>query len=194
MPAEWKPPKTDADMFAQYKGHIEGERKLKPKMEEAADRALANGATVGQLARHTGLTPEVFRRRARKLGIEHKRPPTVGPLKQPTPEPAPKAVAAAPLPPERADQPEPRTDTTDPLPLPELSPRGFRKAMDLAMRRAEPEQRERLNRTEKVAEQLDRDKTNDVLKAAFEMGLLTPDEVLSIATPERPASSEETSG
>lgn len=91
MPKEWKPPKEDADLFAQYKAHVEGERKLKPEMENAADRALADGATVGQLARHTGLTPEVFRRRARKLGIEHKRPPTVGPLKQ-EPAPAPAAV------------------------------------------------------------------------------------------------------
>jgi hypothetical protein len=49
-------------------------------MLEAADRALLAGATVGQLANWTGLTPEVFRRRARVLGVERKRPPTVGKL------------------------------------------------------------------------------------------------------------------
>ena len=37
--------------------------------------------TVGQLAKWTCLTPEVFRRRARQLGIERRRPPTVGKLK-----------------------------------------------------------------------------------------------------------------
>jgi hypothetical protein len=90
MSKEWKPPKEDADVFAQYKAHVEGERKLKPEMEKAADRALASEATVGQLARHTGLTPEVFRRRARKLGIEHKRPPTVGKLRDAPEPPAPR--------------------------------------------------------------------------------------------------------
>ena len=84
MSNEWKPSKEDADVFAQYKAHVEGERELKPEMEKLADRALAAGATVGQLARQTGLTPEVFRRRARKLGIELKRPPTVGKLAAPT--------------------------------------------------------------------------------------------------------------
>lgn len=102
MSNQWKPPKEDADVFAQYKEHVEGERKLKPEMEKLADRALGAGATVGQLARHTGLTPEVFRRRARKLGIELKRPPTVGRL---APAPAPgqpltKAVAEPVEPPE----------------------------------------------------------------------------------------------
>lgn len=80
MSKEWKPPKEAADVFAQYKAHVEGQRDLKPEMERLADQALASGATVGQLARHTGLTPEVFRRRARALGVEHKRPPTVGKL------------------------------------------------------------------------------------------------------------------
>jgi hypothetical protein len=75
----------DADTFARYKAHYEGERTLKPAMLEAADRELLAGTTVGQLAAWTGLTPEVFRRRARKLGVERKRPPTVGKLAAPTP-------------------------------------------------------------------------------------------------------------
>jgi hypothetical protein len=78
------PPPEDADTFTRYKTHYEGERELKPAMLEAADRALLAGATVGQLANWTGLTPEVFRRRARALGVERKRPPTVGRLADPT--------------------------------------------------------------------------------------------------------------
>jgi prevent-host-death family protein len=75
-------------------------------------------------------------------------------------------------------------------PLPELSPGKFRKAKGLAMSRAEPEQRERLNRTAQVARQLDRNENDEVLKAAFEMGLLKHDEVY--ADPEeRPVGSEE---
>jgi len=67
-------------VFASFKRHCEGRRGLEQSMLDAADCALAEGATVGQLAKLTGLTPEVFRRRARALGIEHKRPPTVGKL------------------------------------------------------------------------------------------------------------------
>jgi hypothetical protein len=80
MPKDYTPPRNDADTFARYKTHYEGERALKPEMLESADRALKAGATVGQLAAWTGLTPEVFRRRARALGVERRRPPTVGKL------------------------------------------------------------------------------------------------------------------
>lgn len=76
----YQPPKDAGDLFARYKRLYEGERDLKPAMMEMADRELKAGATVGQLAKMTGLTPEVFRRRARALGIEHRRPPTVGRL------------------------------------------------------------------------------------------------------------------
>lgn len=81
MPKNYKPPKDTADTYARYKAHYEGERALKPEMLEHADRDLKAGATVGQLAAWTGLTPEVFRRRARALGVKRKRPPTVGKLK-----------------------------------------------------------------------------------------------------------------
>ncbi|CAL9350927.1 hypothetical protein SUDANB1_00459 [Streptomyces sp. enrichment culture] len=80
MPKDYEPPRDAADTFARYKAHYEGERTLKPEMLEYADRELQAGATVGQLATWTGLTPEVFRRRARKLGVERLRPPTVGKL------------------------------------------------------------------------------------------------------------------
>src|SRR5690606_41053753 len=63
--------------------HYEERRSLEQSMLEFADRELKAGATVGQLAAWTGLTPEVFRRRARALGVERKRPPTVGKLARP---------------------------------------------------------------------------------------------------------------
>lgn len=69
-----------AKVFAEFRHHYEERRSLEQSMLEFADRELKAGATVGQLAAWTGLTPEVFRRRARKLGVERRRPPTVGPL------------------------------------------------------------------------------------------------------------------
>lgn len=80
MPKDHTPASEAVETFARYKAHYEGERTLKPDMLEFADRELKAGATVGQLAAWTGLTPEVFRRRARALGVERKRPPTVGKL------------------------------------------------------------------------------------------------------------------
>ncbi|RPK56206.1 hypothetical protein EES43_24500 [Streptomyces sp. ADI96-02] len=81
MATDYRPSPDAADVFAQYKEHYEGERELKPAMREHAANELKAGATVGQLAKATGLTPEVFRRMARDLGVERLRPPTVGKLK-----------------------------------------------------------------------------------------------------------------
>ena len=185
MSKEWKPPEEDAEAFAQYKAHVEGERKLKPEMEEAADRALADGATVGQLARHTGLTPEVFRRRARRLGIEHKRAPTVGRLTGAAPQPdaslavaTPRARVSAALPSE-VEPTKSDTEATVTGPLPEMSPREIHKAIKRAMTRAKPDERERLNLTATTAEQLGRDRDGALLRTALEMGLLTADELTS---------------
>jgi hypothetical protein len=86
MTKDYEPPPDAAEVFAEYKEHYEGERELKPQMTSFADRELLAGATVGQLAKLTGLTPEVFRRRARALGVELKRPPTVGKLAPARPE------------------------------------------------------------------------------------------------------------
>lgn len=79
-------PADAATVFANFKREYEARRNLEPAVMESADRELKAGATVGQLAKLTGLTPEVFRRRARALGIEHKRPPTVGKLRPDTNE------------------------------------------------------------------------------------------------------------
>lgn len=76
----YKPPQDASAVFARYKELHDGERELKPEMLALADRELKAGASVGQLAKLTGLLPEVFRRRARALGVERKRPPTVGKL------------------------------------------------------------------------------------------------------------------
>ncbi|QIP87622.1 hypothetical protein GLX30_30380 [Streptomyces sp. Tu 2975] len=83
MPS-YQPDKDAADLFARYKRHYEAERDLKPAMREMAARELKAGASVGQLAELTGLTPEVFRRIARAEGVERKRPPTVGKLRNET--------------------------------------------------------------------------------------------------------------
>ncbi len=107
MPKDYKPPRDAADTFARYKAHYEGERALKPEMLEFADRELKAGATVGQLAAWTGLTPEVFRRRARALGVERKRPPTVGKL-------SPAAAPAEQTPPPAATPPAPRRRKAEP--------------------------------------------------------------------------------
>ncbi|MFI0914187.1 hypothetical protein [Streptomyces abikoensis] len=80
MADKYETPDDARELFARYKQHYEGERDLKPQMRELAGRELQAGATVGQLAAMTGLTPEVFRRMARDLGVERRRPPTVGKL------------------------------------------------------------------------------------------------------------------
>lgn len=80
MATDYEPDPDAAEVFARYKAHYEGERALKPEMREYAAQELKAGATVGQLAKATGLTPEVFRRMARDLGVERLRPPTVSKL------------------------------------------------------------------------------------------------------------------
>lgn len=184
MPKDYKPPRDAAEAFANYKAHYEGERELKPNMLEFADRELKAGATVGQLARLTGLTPEVFRRRARTLGIEHKRPPTVGKL-----SPAPPAPAAA-----RGEEPV-QTPAAKPRRRPQPEVRDGRPLADeeaatlalLARTRASEMQAQKLDQAAaQVSESL---KDYTVVATAMTMGLLTHDEVY--AEPERPVGSEE---
>lgn len=186
MSKEWKPPEEDAEVFAQYKAHVEGERKLKPEMEEAADRALASGATVGQLARHTGLTPEVFRRRARRLGIEHKRAPTVGklspsptPTARRTPEEPPRAPAVK----QRRPRPEPREGRV-------LTDEEAKSLAALARSRASEMELKKLEQNAEMVTDGYKDFTT--VHTSMAMGLLSHDEVY--AEPERPAGGEETSG
>lgn len=74
----WAPDEDAARTFARYRKAIETERELNKPVRELATTALREGATVTQLARLTGMTPEVFRRIARAEGVQRKREPTVG--------------------------------------------------------------------------------------------------------------------
>jgi hypothetical protein len=78
----YTPPGDAAQLFARYRKALETERELRAPVREMAARELRSGASVGQLAEQTGMTPEVFRRLAREIGVERKRPPTVGKLRQ----------------------------------------------------------------------------------------------------------------
>lgn len=76
MTSTYSPPEDMAHLFARYKRTRETEKNLAPQVREASAQALKDGATVGQLAKLTGLTDEVFRRIARAEGVERLRPPT----------------------------------------------------------------------------------------------------------------------
>lgn len=73
----YTPPDDRAQLYARFKRHNDAVRDLTPEVRKAAAEELKNGASVGQLAKLTGLTPEVFRRIAREAGVERRRPPTV---------------------------------------------------------------------------------------------------------------------
>lgn len=130
-----------AAVFAKYKHDHEMERHLRGPMLELADRELKAGATVGELAKLTGLTPEVFRRRARALGVERKRPPTVGKLSPSAPErtEAP-PQAASPRRPTRQARPK-----AAPGRGPAMSDTRAKTLATLARERASEQQRAALN-------------------------------------------------
>lgn len=181
MPKDYKPPKDAAEVFATYKAHYEGERSAKPSMREMAQRELKAGATVGQLARLTGLTPEVFRRMARELGVEHKRAPTVGKL---SPAPAPVVDSG------RTEEP-PRAPATRQQRGPQGEPRDGRPLADeeaktlaaKALERASEMQGQKLRQITANAAKGYEDFA--VVSSALDIGLLTHDEVYG------PASSKE---
>jgi hypothetical protein len=91
--SDYTPPDDAAALFARYKRYLDGERALREPVKEMAARELKAGrATVGQLAKLTGMTDEVFRRIARAEGVERLREPTVGKeatQARPTEEPPP---------------------------------------------------------------------------------------------------------
>lgn len=74
----WTPDEDAERTYTRYRKALETERELKDPVREQATRDLKAGASVTQLAKLTGMTPEVFRRIARAEGIERKREPTVG--------------------------------------------------------------------------------------------------------------------
>ncbi|MFF7837575.1 hypothetical protein ACFZC6_01875 [Streptomyces ossamyceticus] len=190
MPKDYKPPRDAADTFARYKTAYEDERAIKPDMLEFADRELKAGATVGQLAKLTGLTPEVFRRRARALGVEHKRAPTVGKLS------AAPAEAVAATPPEQPQPPEP---TAAPRRRKKPEPREGRPLTDEEAKTLAATAFEQASEMQKLKlQQLTANTTPGyedfaVVSTALDLGLLTHDEVYAEPS-ERPVSGEETSG
>jgi hypothetical protein len=214
MPKDYTPPPEAADTYTRYKAHYEGERKLKPEMLEAADRDLKAGATVGQLAAWTGLTPEVFRRRARALGVERKRPPTVGKL---APQAAMDAMGEALI--EAATAAVQgatpglaamidgfRRPTTDeqgaqaaPAPKPRRRPEPkegrpltddeAKTLAELAYSRASGTQAQKLKQN--AAQVGDGYKDLTVVSSAMGMGLLTHDEVYAPAEPVEPTTADE---
>lgn len=78
MTSDWKPTDDNARTYTRYRKAVEIERELHDPIRDLAAEDLRAGASVTQLARLTGLTPEVFRRIARAEGVARKRPPTVG--------------------------------------------------------------------------------------------------------------------
>lgn len=75
---DWTPDDETERLYSRYKRALETERELKDPVREQAALDLKAGASVTQLAKLTGMTPEVFRRIARAEGVERKREPTVG--------------------------------------------------------------------------------------------------------------------
>jgi hypothetical protein len=69
MTTRWTPDPETAEVFALYAEAVRTERDLKPDVRQRAEAALKAGATSTQLARLTGMTPEVFRRMARDLRL-----------------------------------------------------------------------------------------------------------------------------
>jgi hypothetical protein len=76
--SNYEPRDDAAKLFRQQKRIIEDQAKIKDPVREMAIREMREaGATVGDLARLTGLSTEYFRRLAREAGIERRREPTV---------------------------------------------------------------------------------------------------------------------
>lgn len=79
---DYTPDDEATRLYARYKRARETEAELKDPVRDQAAIDLKAGATVSELAKLTGLTPEFFRRIARAEGVERLRPPTVGKLRQ----------------------------------------------------------------------------------------------------------------
>ncbi|MFF7881022.1 hypothetical protein ACH40F_07910 [Streptomyces sp. NPDC020794] len=173
MTKDYEPPEDAADVFARYKAHYEGERELKPSMRQMAERELKAGATVGQLARLTGLTPEVFRRMARELGIERKRPPTVGKLTHPAIAAAPTVTVRMPSAPvESKRRTEPRPVRRKPV---EMTEERAAELVALVRERGTARDVEELDRRVSTVSEAYQDFAR--VAEAQGMGLLTQDEI-----------------
>ncbi|MGW7359439.1 hypothetical protein ACWGI0_23095 [Streptomyces sp. NPDC054802] len=76
--SNYEPRDDAAKLFTRHKRAVDTQAELKDPLREMAIREMREaGATVGDLARLTGLSTEYFRRLAREAGIERRREPTV---------------------------------------------------------------------------------------------------------------------
>lgn len=78
MATDWEPNEEIAALYARFKRGRAAQEQMLKQIKDTAPDQMREGATVGQLAKLTGLTDEVFRRIGRKEGIERLREPTVG--------------------------------------------------------------------------------------------------------------------
>lgn len=78
MASDYTPDDEAARLYAQHKRHHEKALELRDDVKEQAGKDLLAGAKPVELAKLTGLSDEFFRRIARSVGAERKRPPTVG--------------------------------------------------------------------------------------------------------------------
>ncbi|MFF8412887.1 hypothetical protein [Streptomyces omiyaensis] len=74
--SDYTPTEDAAALFQQKKDLLAAEEALKEPLRAMAVREMRDaGATVGDLARLTGMSPEYFRKLARTAGIKLLRPP-----------------------------------------------------------------------------------------------------------------------
>jgi hypothetical protein len=184
------------DVAHRYKKATDALDTVRTEMQATAVALLQqDGVKQADVARVTGWSREHLRRLKEKAELEalRRKVDELSAMDKPQPAVAtPRVQVSVVVPPEPSTETEPHVEALATVSLPEMSPREIHKAIKRAMSRAKPDQRERLNLTAKTAEQLGRDRDGTVLKTALEMGLLKHDEVY--AEPERPVSSEETSG
>lgn len=75
--SNYEPSNRMAKRLTRYREAVELLADKDALRELAAEEMRDHGATVGDMARWTGLSTELFRRIARAEGIERRRPPTV---------------------------------------------------------------------------------------------------------------------
>lgn len=78
MATDHEPSDENQRIYARHKRHHEAAKAELVEVRARAEADLLAGSTPAQLAKLTGLSDEFFRRIARKVGAERKRPPTVG--------------------------------------------------------------------------------------------------------------------
>jgi hypothetical protein len=190
-------PDPIATAAARYKRDEAKAKQSRQGLTELVLEALRQpDAAPTDIARRAEWTPAYVRKLARDNGIsadpsykartEKARARVLAEASTQTAAAAQRAPVSAAAPPDEAPQTVPAAEPEAPPPLPGVTEKQFRKVIALAQGRATPDQRQRMNRTAKVAEQLGRDKHEEVLKAAFEMGLLTHDEVYGERPDEEP--------